>query len=677
MNDNNNLNFKFSYLALKLLGKNLYSNAWSALSELVANGLDAGAKNIYVYINTSDKSNSIIEIYDDGSGMTLENLSNNYVQIGRNRRAEQDDSETVMGRKGIGKLAALFLSRHYFVSTKTSTTDLVTYEMNFTEEKENSNSENPSMQAVSTFNPVNRKFLDFEHGTMVRMENVNLRRYGTSAIDSLNNILADFFSIESISDQMIYVKVVSDVNSIDKPFSPVIKQVPYKNMVSIICFDSSTYDRLKYLKNTNIFKLPLKNSEFYYEGTTAVIKEFQNDDEFKFFTSSENKKYGHLKGWIGIHSTIKNNVGVINDPNFKRNNLYNPLKLRVYVRNKLAIDNFLPIINNTQAFVNYIEGEINFDILDDNEFPDIATTNRQSMDENDRRIISLSNKIRNVVGKLISDRHRVSNEMISREKVIEEKTTSTAKTIFREQLTETTKKVKEQNETFKNVPDKYDEEIGSRIMQNLKGTEIKSDYSIFFSHSSKDKKILDFYFYLLRHQGVREDEMFYTSKDTSTQIQIREKLNEMVRRSITNTNTFVFFYTTENFKDSEYCMFEGGAAWATRTPEDVTIVFDSMDHVPRNLNPNGQFCLELDTNTDIMIGSVYTRVIQTLNILIRHINKGRLIKNEALVQEFSEGTFPDKVGASQGEKPIVDETVIKYWQEYAISAHEQENSIIK
>lgn len=43
--------FNFSYAALKLLGKNLYNNAANAISELVANGLDAKAKNVYVYID--------------------------------------------------------------------------------------------------------------------------------------------------------------------------------------------------------------------------------------------------------------------------------------------------------------------------------------------------------------------------------------------------------------------------------------------------------------------------------------------------------------------------------------------------------------------------------------------------------------------------------------------------
>lgn len=109
--------FNFSYAALKLLGKNLYNNAANAISELVANGLDAKAKNVYVYIDMSDKEHSIIEIIDDGIGMDYADLAQKYVWIGRNKRNDadllEDEKKNVMGRKGIGKLAALYLSNNY------------------------------------------------------------------------------------------------------------------------------------------------------------------------------------------------------------------------------------------------------------------------------------------------------------------------------------------------------------------------------------------------------------------------------------------------------------------------------------------------------------------------------------------------------------------------------------
>ena len=81
----NKIDFTFGWLALKLLGKSLYSNAWSAISELVANGFDAKAKNVYVYINNINKTDSVIELFDDGIGMDEESMKT-YVRVGFNKR---------------------------------------------------------------------------------------------------------------------------------------------------------------------------------------------------------------------------------------------------------------------------------------------------------------------------------------------------------------------------------------------------------------------------------------------------------------------------------------------------------------------------------------------------------------------------------------------------------------
>lgn len=83
VNTENSIQFNFSYYALKLLGKNLYSNSWSAISELVANGLDAQATSVKLFINMIDKEHSTIEILDNGSGMSYDDLANKYVFMGK------------------------------------------------------------------------------------------------------------------------------------------------------------------------------------------------------------------------------------------------------------------------------------------------------------------------------------------------------------------------------------------------------------------------------------------------------------------------------------------------------------------------------------------------------------------------------------------------------------------
>jgi HSP90 family molecular chaperone len=107
--------FSFTWLALKLLGQGLYSNPWSALSELVANGLDAGATTVSVYIDLRTKSRARVEIFDNGIGMSRDDIRI-YAQVGHNKRSSADTTvpsfvTSPMGRKGIGKLAALYLAR--------------------------------------------------------------------------------------------------------------------------------------------------------------------------------------------------------------------------------------------------------------------------------------------------------------------------------------------------------------------------------------------------------------------------------------------------------------------------------------------------------------------------------------------------------------------------------------
>lgn len=107
MDNTNDKIFSISRTLHKLLGKGLYSNPWTAIAELVANGLDAKATCVRIFIDMSDKKNSEIEIFDNGTGMTYSDLAEKYVLIGKNKREDLSLDEVsknkVMGRKGIGK----------------------------------------------------------------------------------------------------------------------------------------------------------------------------------------------------------------------------------------------------------------------------------------------------------------------------------------------------------------------------------------------------------------------------------------------------------------------------------------------------------------------------------------------------------------------------------------------
>lgn len=96
--------------AIRILGNNMYSDSAYAIAELIANSHDAFASNVEINFRSG-----YIEIIDDGRGMTEDDIENSYLNIGSNLRGSDDKK---MGRKGIGKLASLFISNEVRVFSK-------------------------------------------------------------------------------------------------------------------------------------------------------------------------------------------------------------------------------------------------------------------------------------------------------------------------------------------------------------------------------------------------------------------------------------------------------------------------------------------------------------------------------------------------------------------------------
>ena len=104
------LELKFDPNTIDDLGAKLYSTLPPIISELIANGYDAGANEIYIDFDDSDPKNKTITIMDNGNGMSYEQINDNYLFVGRKRRDEKETHDPifkrpVMGKKGIGKLS--------------------------------------------------------------------------------------------------------------------------------------------------------------------------------------------------------------------------------------------------------------------------------------------------------------------------------------------------------------------------------------------------------------------------------------------------------------------------------------------------------------------------------------------------------------------------------------------
>jgi len=235
MAENQRIPFNFTYFAMKLLGKNLYSNPWTAVSEIVANGIDAGAENVYVLIDMRNKEKAVVEIFDDGTGMSFEDLSEKYTLIGRNKRLESDNREgKTLGRKGIGKLAALYLSPRYYLYTKTDdgksawcvNTQII------------KDSDIPALMETTYDTGMlisKTQWDELRTGTMIHLSDVDLRKIGRERLKSLPLMLADYY-LDHIISSTVSVCVIEENND-SIVFSPIKKKVNFETMFGI--FDNT------------------------------------------------------------------------------------------------------------------------------------------------------------------------------------------------------------------------------------------------------------------------------------------------------------------------------------------------------------------------------------------------------------------------------------------------------
>lgn len=73
----------------KHLGLQMYSGAVPAVVEFISNAYDAMAKNVWIKlpVGRSIGQNDVIEVSDDGHGMSFEECNASYLSVGKNRRS--------------------------------------------------------------------------------------------------------------------------------------------------------------------------------------------------------------------------------------------------------------------------------------------------------------------------------------------------------------------------------------------------------------------------------------------------------------------------------------------------------------------------------------------------------------------------------------------------------------
>jgi len=350
---------------LKHLGINLYSNVPAVLSEVVANAWDADAENVTIEIKPTEGT---ITITDDGVGMTKNEINTKYLRVGYPKRAA-DPIKTpkhdrhVMGRKGIGKLALFSIAKKIEIMTvKCDASGKVIEKNGFIMDsdkiEEKIKQENKTEMALVDYTPESLPIADINitKGTRILLRDLKKEVDSTAAF--LRKRLARRFSMLGV----------------DGNFTVSIDGKP------ITLEDREFFGKLQYL-----WYLGDESAKY-----AALCPNLDSSEKIENNLVNDNPKF-KVTGWIGTFNEHKD----VDDYN-------NAITILAW--DKVIHDDILKEIKVGGLFSKYLIGEIHADFVDSDADPDIATSDRQSIKEDEERFIELKAYVQQKILDLIKTR---------------------------------------------------------------------------------------------------------------------------------------------------------------------------------------------------------------------------------------------------------------------------------
>jgi HSP90 family molecular chaperone len=125
----NTLKFRISSALKNIIGRDLITDDYIAIFELVKNGFDAHANRVDIYFENIYTSNPKIIIVDNGKGMNYDDLINKWLFVAYSAKKEgtEDDSydyrdsiyskRFFAGAKGIGRFSCDKLGKVLYLET--------------------------------------------------------------------------------------------------------------------------------------------------------------------------------------------------------------------------------------------------------------------------------------------------------------------------------------------------------------------------------------------------------------------------------------------------------------------------------------------------------------------------------------------------------------------------------
>ena len=511
---------KISPRMLELLSKDLYTNMYFVLAELIANAYDADAENVYVCISDNE-----IRVEDDGCGMTPETLNDVYLYVGSESRNSEKNARTAikkrlkMGRKGVGKLAALSISNGFKLITVKNGIASGIFIPNKIEK------DNEILHKLSV-NEYTLKYIS-NNGTAVIMSSpkINIPSLKETIVRNLSRIFPK--EIEDFTIHINFKGKEFDLQPDEKEIIP--------RLASLVTIGLEH----TYLKSS----LDKENKNIQYEH----LNEYSTTVELK-------NSWGELKsiplkihGWIGTYKTTRDMKKEINE--------FSDNYLAIFAHNKMGQRNVLDIIGKNRVYESYIVGNLYIDAFEASDFPDMAGTNRQGYNENDPRWIKALEFIRPLLDKIVrmhisfatAERAEKDKQKLQKQEDLEKQLKAKVEKVSNEISSNIQKGVEEKKEISTLVSSEVEK------MKETFGLKAKVDGNkrkIIISQTLLDKQVADVIYKMLLFNGVSKNELIYSNCDDPEpnipENDVYGYLRNFFVDSVSTEKIFVLFVTSKH-----------------------------------------------------------------------------------------------------------------------------------
>ncbi|MCQ2511789.1 MAG: ATP-binding protein [Lachnospiraceae bacterium] len=560
---------KVSPRMLELLSKDLYTNMYFVLAELIANAYDADAENVYIFIDDNE-----IRVEDDGDGMSGDILDEKYLLVGGESRTCEDDAKTVqkkrlkMGRKGIGKLAALSISDGFKLITVQESKPIglfIPHRIEHDDEK---------LKVLSSKEYELKKITN--KGTAIIMENpkVTIPKLHETVLNNLAKIFPN-----NIADFNIYVIYKGNSK----------KLVPdEKKVINRLGTFMSIGNEKRYLEE-ELSKEDKSLQILQRDAITQTIEMLNSKNELQSLDV-------RIYGWIGTYKTSRGMKKEINE--------FSDNYLAIFAHNKMGLRNVLPIVSRNRVYENYIVGNLYIDAFEAPDFPDMAGTNRQGYNENDLRWKTALEYIRNIVDEIVKSHTQFATMEKSLKEAEKESKKEAAEKKLKEKLDSTTKNIvqnlvqKIQEPNSGDTIEKYvsDELETIKPLLGFKATVDANKKKIMISQTLNDMPVSNVIYQSLLFNGVPKEDIIYSNgPDPETNLPEKDiygYLQKFFVQSASSEMIYVLFVTSKNVVNVDpNCpsvswgeLMEIGAAWVTRKDHWVFNVDGFKPEPPLNIS---------------------------------------------------------------------------------------------